>query len=283
MAAASRHRTNAFIEDPPAWAARSYIASARASAASWAERLAKRSRHVAVAGRTRGPGSVPSWPQGHAGATTAGPPRGCAGLAAGRRPSPLRRPDAHHLHAWYFCPCSPWRGRPPRSSKPPRSSAPSDASGAVIADAKVTLTGLDTGVAQTRVADATGTFEFFNVRIGTYVGDRREGGLLHRPGRQRPGHRRRAPARRLTMRSAQLTETVEVTRRPRRAGDRHAASAARSSPASRRARCRSTAASTRRWRCCRPASGCRRSTPAASRRARARSTSTACAAPSTTS
>ena len=44
-----------------------------------------------------------------------------------------------------------------------------DASGAVIADAKVTLTGLDTGVAQTRVADAAGAFEFFNVRIGTYA------------------------------------------------------------------------------------------------------------------
>ena len=44
-----------------------------------------------------------------------------------------------------------------------------DGSGAVVADARVTLTSLDTGVSSERTSDAAGNFEFFNVRIGRYV------------------------------------------------------------------------------------------------------------------
>ncbi len=44
-----------------------------------------------------------------------------------------------------------------------------DSSGAVVADARVSLTNLDTGVAQERTSDAAGNVEFFNVRIGRYV------------------------------------------------------------------------------------------------------------------
>ena len=44
-----------------------------------------------------------------------------------------------------------------------------DTSGAVVADAHVSLTNLDTGVAQERSSDAAGNVEFFNVRIGRYV------------------------------------------------------------------------------------------------------------------
>ena len=45
----------------------------------------------------------------------------------------------------------------------------SDASGAVVAAAKVTLTNVATGVSATAMTDASGTYEFFTVRIGTYV------------------------------------------------------------------------------------------------------------------
>jgi hypothetical protein len=44
-----------------------------------------------------------------------------------------------------------------------------DASGAVVADAMVTVTNVDTGVAQNKMTDAAGTFEFVTLRIGTYV------------------------------------------------------------------------------------------------------------------
>ena len=44
-----------------------------------------------------------------------------------------------------------------------------DTSGAVVAEARVSLTNLDTGVAQERTSDAAGNVEFFNVRIGRYV------------------------------------------------------------------------------------------------------------------
>jgi len=44
-----------------------------------------------------------------------------------------------------------------------------DASGAVVTDAKVTLTGADTGVSQVLTTDAAGAFEFFNVRVGRYI------------------------------------------------------------------------------------------------------------------
>ncbi len=44
-----------------------------------------------------------------------------------------------------------------------------DSSGAVVPDAKVTLTNTATGVSAERRSDANGNFEFFTVRIGTYL------------------------------------------------------------------------------------------------------------------
>src|SRR5688500_4856472 len=44
-----------------------------------------------------------------------------------------------------------------------------DSTGAVVPDAKVTLTSSQTGVSAERMSDANGNFEFFTVRIGTYV------------------------------------------------------------------------------------------------------------------
>jgi len=44
-----------------------------------------------------------------------------------------------------------------------------DGSGAVVGDARVTLTNLETGVSTERTSDAQGNFEFFNVRIGRYA------------------------------------------------------------------------------------------------------------------
>ena len=44
-----------------------------------------------------------------------------------------------------------------------------DSSGAVVPGAKVTLTNRDTGVSVERMSDSNGSFEFFTVRIGTYL------------------------------------------------------------------------------------------------------------------
>ncbi len=44
-----------------------------------------------------------------------------------------------------------------------------DGSNAIVAEARVTLTNLDTGVTTERTTDAQGNYEFFNVRIGRYV------------------------------------------------------------------------------------------------------------------
>ncbi|MEZ5285638.1 MAG: carboxypeptidase regulatory-like domain-containing protein [Vicinamibacterales bacterium] len=44
-----------------------------------------------------------------------------------------------------------------------------DSSGAVVPGAKVTLTNTATGVGAERASDANGNFEFFTVRIGTYL------------------------------------------------------------------------------------------------------------------
>ena len=44
-----------------------------------------------------------------------------------------------------------------------------DSSGAVVPAAKVTLTNTQTGVTQERLSDANGNYEFFTVRIGSYV------------------------------------------------------------------------------------------------------------------
>ena len=43
-----------------------------------------------------------------------------------------------------------------------------DKSGAVTPGATVTLLNMDTGVAQTKVTDGKGGYEFFTVRLGTY-------------------------------------------------------------------------------------------------------------------
>ena len=47
-----------------------------------------------------------------------------------------------------------------------------DSSGAVVPDAKVTLTNTQTGVSAERQSDANGNFEFFTVRIGTLPASR---------------------------------------------------------------------------------------------------------------
>jgi hypothetical protein len=44
-----------------------------------------------------------------------------------------------------------------------------DSSGAIVPGAKVTLTNVQTGVGAERMTDANGNFEFFTVRIGTYL------------------------------------------------------------------------------------------------------------------
>ena len=44
-----------------------------------------------------------------------------------------------------------------------------DSSGAVVPDARVTLTNTATGVNAERISDANGNFEFFTVRIGPYL------------------------------------------------------------------------------------------------------------------
>src|SRR5687768_1275636 len=44
-----------------------------------------------------------------------------------------------------------------------------DNSGAVVADATVTLTNVATGVSQTKKSDESGIFEFSTLRIGTYL------------------------------------------------------------------------------------------------------------------
>jgi hypothetical protein len=88
-----------------------------------------------------------------------------------------------------------------------------DSTGAVVPDAKVTLTNGDTGVSVERTSDANGNFEFFTVRIGEYVV------AAEKPGfsiaviddvQVTVGARQRVD---LTMTVGQLTETVNVSAR----------------------------------------------------------------------
>jgi protocatechuate 3,4-dioxygenase beta subunit len=44
-----------------------------------------------------------------------------------------------------------------------------DSSGAIVPGAKVNLTNTQTGVSQERTTDANGNYEFFTVRIGSYI------------------------------------------------------------------------------------------------------------------
>jgi hypothetical protein len=86
-----------------------------------------------------------------------------------------------------------------------------DATGSVVADATVTLTNSATGLSATRSTDANGNFEFFTVRIGTYVI------TAERPGfsvalvdnvQVTVGARQRVD---LTLAVGQVTEKVEVS------------------------------------------------------------------------
>ena len=86
-----------------------------------------------------------------------------------------------------------------------------DNSGAVIGEATVTLTNMDTGVSQTKITDANGNFEFFTVRIGTYVVTAEKAGFsvaLADNIQVTVGARQRVD---LTMAVGQLTEKVEVS------------------------------------------------------------------------
>src|SRR5262245_37970470 len=86
-----------------------------------------------------------------------------------------------------------------------------DSSGAVIPDAKVTLTNTATGVSAERASDPNGNFEFFTVRIGTYVltGERPGFSVALVDNIQvTVGARQRVD---LTMAVGQVTEKVEVS------------------------------------------------------------------------
>ena len=86
-----------------------------------------------------------------------------------------------------------------------------DSSGAVVPDAKVTLTNTQTGVSTERMTDANGSFEFFTVRIGTYVLSAEKSGFsvaVVDNIQVTVGARQRVD---LTMAVGQLSERVEVT------------------------------------------------------------------------
>ncbi len=86
-----------------------------------------------------------------------------------------------------------------------------DSSGAVVADAKVTLTNTQTGVSAERQSDANGSFEFFTVRIGTYLLSAEKAGFsiaVVDNVQVTVGARQRVE---LTMAVGQVTETVEVS------------------------------------------------------------------------
>ena len=88
-----------------------------------------------------------------------------------------------------------------------------DSSGAVVADAKVTLTNTQTGVSAERMSDANGSFEFFTVRIGTYIVSAEKAGFsiaLVENVQVTVGARQRVE---LTMAVGQVSETVEVSAR----------------------------------------------------------------------
>jgi outer membrane receptor protein involved in Fe transport len=88
-----------------------------------------------------------------------------------------------------------------------------DSSGAVVPDAKVTLTNVQTGVSAERQSDANGNFEFFTVRIGSYVLTAEKSGFsiaLVENIQVTVGARQRVD---LTMAVGQVTERVEVSAR----------------------------------------------------------------------
>jgi hypothetical protein len=82
---------------------------------------------------------------------------------------------------------------------------------AVVSGAKVTLTNTETGVSSTSTTDATGGFEFFTVRIGTYIVTAEKEGFsmaLADNIQVSIGARRRVD---LTLEVGGLSETIEVT------------------------------------------------------------------------
>lgn len=88
-----------------------------------------------------------------------------------------------------------------------------DSTGAVVPGAKVTLTNTQTGVAAERTSDANGNYEFFTVRIGSYILTAEKPGFsiaLVDNIQVTVGARQRVD---LNMAVGQLTETVEVSAR----------------------------------------------------------------------
>lgn len=86
-----------------------------------------------------------------------------------------------------------------------------DSTGGVVPGAKVTLTNTQTGVTSERVTDANGNYEFFTVRIGTYVVTAEKAGFsiaLVDNVQVTVGARQRVD---LDMAVGQLTETVQVS------------------------------------------------------------------------
>jgi hypothetical protein len=86
-----------------------------------------------------------------------------------------------------------------------------DSSGAVVADAKVTLTNSQTGVSIERMSDANGNFEFFTVRIGSYVVSAEKSGFAVAVAddiQVTVGARQRVD---LTMAVGQISESIVVT------------------------------------------------------------------------
>ena len=113
-----------------------------------------------------------------------------------------------------------------------------DSSGAVLPGSTVTLLNTATGVAATKVTDERGGYEFFTVRAGDYTVTAELSGFAPQSVAVRvevgaPAARgRRASASAAIERSGELSRADAAASRPIRA------SAARSSPATRRARCR---------------------------------------------
>ena len=88
-----------------------------------------------------------------------------------------------------------------------------DSTGAVVPGAKVTLTNTQTGVAAERTSDANGNYEFFTVRIGSYIITAEKPGFsvaLVDNIQVTVGARQRVD---LNMAVGALTETVEVSAR----------------------------------------------------------------------
>jgi outer membrane receptor protein involved in Fe transport len=86
-----------------------------------------------------------------------------------------------------------------------------DNSGAVVSGATVTITNTETGVSQSRTTDSNGNYEFFTVRIGTYVVTAEKQGFsvaLAENVQLAVGTRQRVD---LTLQVGAITEKIEVT------------------------------------------------------------------------